>query len=213
MKFPYAQSKTRTPEGREYQALLPLIPIGVRSQDRTIRDMALLDSGAETSMFHTGMIRIEPGAPPRTEGSRTESLAGKASLTSSGSSSTAQYSKKRRTCNRSGSRKRLEKELKTAEAKLHGADAFEGKLDEVFVLLQEFETVWSKMTPVQQRVVYRGGFNYLKVEGVKWRRQFKVEDFSLKPLFESWYHGRVWNAPILLTDADFGIVTDNQGNE
>ena len=106
-----------------------------------------------------------------------------------------------------------ERELKIAEAKLHGADDFKGKLDEVFVLLQEFETVWSKMTPVQQRVVYRGGFNYLKVGGAKWSRQFKVEDFSLKPLFESWYHGRVWNSPLLLSDADFGIVTDKQDKE
>lgn len=67
MKFPYAKSKTRTPEGREHHALLPLIPIGVRFQGRTIRYMALLDSGAETSMFHQELgaaldIDVERGA-------------------------------------------------------------------------------------------------------------------------------------------------------
>jgi site-specific DNA recombinase len=106
-----------------------------------------------------------------------------------------------------------EQELRTVEAKLHGADAFKGKLDEVFGLLQDFETVWSRMSPVKQRVVYRGAFNYLKVEGAKWSRQFRMEDFSLKPLFESWYHGRAWNGPLLLSDADLGIVTDKQDKE
>ena len=87
------------------------------------------------------------------------------------------------------------------------------KLDEVFGLLQEFDTVWSKMTPVQQQVVYRGAFNFLKVEGTKWSRRFRVEDFSLKSIFESWYHGRAWNDSLLLTEQELGIVTDKQDSE
>ena len=52
MKFPYVKVKTRTAEGEAYEVLLPLIPVGVRYQDKTLRYVALLDSGAEMSMFH-----------------------------------------------------------------------------------------------------------------------------------------------------------------
>jgi hypothetical protein len=53
-----------------------------------------------------------------------------------------------------------QKELALIEARLEGAAAFRGKVDDVFRLLQDFETVWAKMTPVQQRVVSRGMFHY-----------------------------------------------------
>lgn len=52
MKFPYVRVKTRTAAGEAYDVLLPLIPIGVRYRDKTLRYVALLDSGAEMSMFH-----------------------------------------------------------------------------------------------------------------------------------------------------------------
>ncbi len=106
-----------------------------------------------------------------------------------------------------------EHDLSLAETKLHGADRFRGKLDQVFALLQEFEAVWAKMTPVQQRVVYRGVFHYVRIEGVKWSRRFTVEDFSLKEPFQSWYDGRAWNGPLLLTEEGSVVVTNQQDKE
>ncbi len=52
MKFPYVKFKTKTPEGGDYVSFRPVIPIEVRYGDRSLRYMALLDSGADVSMFH-----------------------------------------------------------------------------------------------------------------------------------------------------------------
>ena len=102
-----------------------------------------------------------------------------------------------------------EQELKTAELKLHGADLFKGKIDQVFDLLKDFDIVWSKMTPVQQRIVYRGAFNFLKIKGAKWTRHFELDVFSLKQPFESWYDNKVWNGSLQLTEDGSALITDN----
>lgn len=44
----------------------------------------------------------------------------------------------------------------------------------------------------------------------QWSRRFRVEDFSLKEPFESWYHGRVWNGSLLLTEEGSVFVGTNQ---
>lgn len=95
-------------------------------------------------------------------------------------------------------REESEKELKEIEAKLSGAAAYQGKVDQVFELLKNFEPVWLKMAPVQQRVVYRGIFNHFYVESRKYSREYRVRDFSLKEPFESWYHNRTWEGPLLI---------------
>ena len=58
MKFPYIKFKTKTPEGGEYASLRPVIPIQVRHKGRSVRYMALLDSGADASMFHAEMAEV-----------------------------------------------------------------------------------------------------------------------------------------------------------
>jgi len=108
---------------------------------------------------------------------------------------------------------RARQELALTEAKLHGAEAFQGKLDQVFALLQEFEAVWAKMTPVQRRIVYRGVFNSLWIEGTPRSRHFKVGDCDLKEPFKSWYEGKAWGGKIVLTDDGLVAVTDNEDKE
>ena len=106
-----------------------------------------------------------------------------------------------------------EEELQIAQTKLEGADVFKGRVEQVFDLLQDFGAVWEKMTAVQQRVVYRGVFNHLYVEGARWSRQFKVTDFSLKEPFRSWYDGKVWEGPLVLREGSSVIVTSNKDKE
>jgi len=96
-----------------------------------------------------------------------------------------------------GERIEAERELSQTEAKLHGAAAFQGKIDKVFDLLKEFDQMWEVMSPVLKRAVYRGAFNYLKIEGK--RKSCKVEGFSLKEPFRSWYNNQIWNGSILIT--------------
>ena len=65
------------------------------------------------------------------------------------------------------------------------------------------------MTPIQQRIVYRGVFNYIKIKGAKWSKHFEVEVFSLKQPFESWYNNQVWNGTLQLTDEGSVLIKDN----
>jgi site-specific DNA recombinase len=106
-----------------------------------------------------------------------------------------------------------EQELSHAEAKLEGADAFKGKLDHIFALFQDFKGVWASMTPVQQRVVYRGAFTHLVVNGARWSRRFAVTDFGLKEPFKSWYDGRIWNGPLRLAADELLVVTTSKDSE
>ncbi len=58
MKFPYIKFGAKTPESGEYASFRPVIPIQVRYRDKVIRYMALLDSGADVSMFHAEMTEV-----------------------------------------------------------------------------------------------------------------------------------------------------------
>ncbi|MBI3616527.1 MAG: recombinase family protein [Candidatus Omnitrophica bacterium] len=103
-----------------------------------------------------------------------------------------------------------QQELAQVEAKMQGAETFRGSLDRVFDLLQEFDAVWAKMTPVQQRIVYRGVFNFLAIEGRPRGRQFKVKDFSLKEPFKSWHEGRSWEGSLILTETGSLVLNDKK---
>ena len=105
-----------------------------------------------------------------------------------------------------------EEELRVVQAKLDGADVFAGRVEQVFELLRDFKAVWEKMTAVQQRVVYRGVFTHLYVEGARWSRRLTVTDFALKEPFRSWYDGKVWEGPLVLREGDAMIVTSSQDN-
>jgi hypothetical protein len=105
-----------------------------------------------------------------------------------------------------------EEEQRVVQAKLDGADVFAGRVEQVFELLRDFRAVWEKMTAVQQRVVYRGVFENLYVDGQRWSRRLKVTDFALKEPFRSWYDGKVWEGPIVLRQGDSVIVTSSQDN-
>ena len=106
-----------------------------------------------------------------------------------------------------------QKELALIEARLEGAAAFKGKVDDVFKLLQDFETVWAKMTPVQQRVVYRGMFHYFHVEGRPRSRRFKIGNFSLKEPFKSWYDGKAYEGAVIATDDGSIALTSTEDKE
>jgi len=58
VKFPYVKFGAKTPEGGEYASFRPVIPIQVRYRGRATRYMALLDSGADVSMFHAEMAEV-----------------------------------------------------------------------------------------------------------------------------------------------------------
>ena len=58
MKFPYVKFGAKTPEGGEYASFRPVIPIQVRYRGKATRYMALLDSGADVSMFHAEMTEV-----------------------------------------------------------------------------------------------------------------------------------------------------------
>ncbi len=103
-----------------------------------------------------------------------------------------------------------EEESRDLQTKLSGAVAYEGKIDQVFSLLSNFEPVWKKMDPVQQRVVYRGIFNTFFTDSRKYSREYKVKDFSLKEPFKSWYYDQAWGGPILITEAGGALLIDNQ---
>jgi len=109
-------------------------------------------------------------------------------------------------------RRAAEEELRIAEAKLSGAEAFEGKLGRLFELTEHFETVWAEMPPVQQRVIYRGVFEYLWIEGRPRGRHFTVGDYSLREPFRSWYNGEVWNGPLTIQQGDSVVVTSYKDN-
>jgi len=106
-----------------------------------------------------------------------------------------------------------QKELALIQTRLEGAAAFKGKVDDVFKLLQDFETVWTKMTPVQQRVVYRGMFHHFHVEGRPRSRHFKIGNFSLKEPFKSWYDGRVYQGAVIATDDGSITLTATEDKE
>lgn len=103
----------------------------------------------------------------------------------------------------------VEDELKAIEAKLSGAVAYQGKVDQVFGLLNDFEPIWSKMAPVQQRVIYRGIFDFFYVQSRKYSREYQIKDFSLKEPFKSWYHGRIWEGPLVIAEAGNVLALHN----
>lgn len=109
-------------------------------------------------------------------------------------------------------RQSTEREMKEIEAKLSGAVAQQGKVNQVFELLHNFEPIWMRMQPVQQRVIYRGIFNYFYVEGRKYTRQYQIRDFSLKEPFKSWYHNKLWEGPLLINEAGNALSSSNVDN-
>ena len=70
--------------------------------------------------------------------------------------------------------------------------------------------MWETMSPVLKRAVYRGAFDYLKIEGK--RKTYKVEGFSLKTPFRNWYNGQIWNGSILITP-EGAVLLDNTRQE
>jgi len=101
-------------------------------------------------------------------------------------------------------------ELRTIEAKLSGAVAYQGKVNQVFELLNNFEPVWLGMQAVHQRVIYRGIFNNFFVESRKYSRHYEIKDFSLKEPFKSWYHNRTCEGSLVLDDGGNVLQDDNQ---
>jgi len=58
VKFSYIRLKSETPEGILYASARPVIPIKVWHEQKSVRYEALVDSGADISMFHAELAEV-----------------------------------------------------------------------------------------------------------------------------------------------------------
>jgi DNA invertase Pin-like site-specific DNA recombinase len=81
--------------------------------------------------------------------------------------------------------KLLEKELQGAEQLMRDTRRFEGNIDKVFALLENFDDIWHNLSSNDKKILYRNIFNFIYIEDKPRKHYKKIDKYELNEPFAS----------------------------